>query len=132
MAENTTKHYHCKVCGWNGDREPISLTAQDFPCEKCGTLLFPTSPAPAEQKGVRMKTGSDDQCKVYLNGKEVFQFTEERAADKDQDTTEVTLRRGVNVLVVKVVNVKVDWSFCVRFTDKDDKPLTQLKSKTTE
>jgi hypothetical protein len=88
--------------------------------------------SPAERKGVKMKTGSDDQAKVYLNGKEVFKMTEARAADKDQDTTEVTLQKGVNVLVAKVVNEKVDWSFCVRFTDKDDKPLTDLKSKTAE
>jgi hypothetical protein len=83
--------------------------------------------APEEMQGVKMKTGSDDQCKVFLNGKEVFKFAEPRAADKDQDTTEVTLRKGVNVLVVKVVNEKIDWSFCVRFADKDDKPLTNLK-----
>jgi hypothetical protein len=88
--------------------------------------------APEEMPGVRMKTGSDDQCKVYLNGNEVFKFTEERSADKDQDTTDVTLRKGANVLVAKVVNVKVDWSFCVRFADKDDKPLTNLKAKTAE
>jgi hypothetical protein len=88
--------------------------------------------APEEMKGVKMKTGSDDQCKVWLNGKEVFKFTEPRAADKDQDTTDVTLQKGVNVLVVKVVNEKMDWSFCVRFTDKDDKPLTKLKSGTKE
>jgi hypothetical protein len=88
--------------------------------------------APEDLKDVKMKTGSDDQAKVYLNGKEVFKFTEPRAADKDQDTTEVTLRKGVNVLVAKVVNEKIDWSFCVRFTDKDDKPLTNLKVKTAE
>jgi len=44
----------------------------------------------------------------------------------------VTLRKGVNILVVKVVNVKMDWSFCVRFVDKDDKPLINLKSKSKE
>ncbi len=88
--------------------------------------------APEDLKGVKMKTGSDDQAKVYLNGKEVFKYAEPRPAEKDQDSTEVTLQKGVNVVVVKVVNEKVDWSFCVRFTDKDDKPLTQLKSKTTE
>src|SRR2546421_736302 len=71
--------------------------------------------APAEMKGVKMKTGSDDQCKVYLNGEEAFKFPDERSADKDQDTTDVTLKKGVNVLVAKVVNVKIDWSFCVRF-----------------
>jgi hypothetical protein len=88
--------------------------------------------APEELKGIKMKTGSDDQCKVFLNGEEVFKYTDERALDKDDDTTEVTLKKGVNVLVVKVVNVKEDWSFCVRFTDKDDKPITKLQSKTSE
>src|SRR5437660_6733619 len=88
--------------------------------------------APEQLKNVKMKSGSDDQAKVYLNGKEVFKYTEARAADKDQDSTAVTLQKGVNVIVVKVVNEKMDWSSCVRFTDKDDKPLTNLKSKTTE
>jgi hypothetical protein len=88
--------------------------------------------APEEMKGVKMKIGSDDQAKVYLNGKEVFKIPDARPAAKDQDTTDVTLRKGVNVIVAKVVNEKMDWSFCVRFTDKDDKPLTNLKSKTTE
>ena len=85
-----------------------------------------------EEMTVKMKTGSDDQAKVYLNGKEVFKMPEARARDKDQDTTEVTLRKGVNVVVVKVVNEKMDFSFCVRFTDKDDKPLTKLTAKTAE
>jgi hypothetical protein len=88
--------------------------------------------APEELKGVKMKTGSDDQAKVYLNGKEVFKMPDARATEKDQDTTEVTLRKGVNVLVVKVVNEKIDWSFCVRFTDKNDQPLIKLMAKTAE
>jgi hypothetical protein len=88
--------------------------------------------APEELKGVKMKTGSDDQAKVYLNGREVFKMPDARATEKDQDTTEVTLRKGVNVLVVKVVNEKIDWSFCVRFTDKNDQPLIKLTAKTTE
>jgi len=85
--------------------------------------------APTEMKGVKMKTGSDDLCKIYLNGKEVFKNAEERAAEKDQDTTEVTLRQGINVLVAKVINAKADWSFCVRFTDGKDQPLQNLTAK---
>jgi hypothetical protein len=92
-------------------------------------VTFITSP---DDMKVKMKTGSDDQCKVWLNGKEVFKFTEPRPADKDQDSTDVELKKGVNVLVVKVVNEKIEWSFCVRFTDKDDKPITTLKSDTKE
>jgi hypothetical protein len=87
--------------------------------------------ADKEMKGVKMKTGSDDQLKVWLNGKKVFEYTEARAADKDQDTTEVDLQKGVNVLVCKVVNEKADWSLCVRFVDKDDNAVKNLKVQLT-
>jgi hypothetical protein len=81
-----------------------------------------------EMKDLTMKTGSDDQAKVYLNGKEIFKFEEPRSADKDQDSTpNLTLKKGVNVIVFKVVNEKVDWSGCLRFTDKDGKPITNFK-----
>jgi hypothetical protein len=88
--------------------------------------------APDEIKGVKMKTGSDDQAKVFLNGKEVFKIADARPLDKDQDTTAVTLNKGVNVLVFKVVNEKMDWSCCLRFTDRDDKPITNLKAQSKE
>jgi hypothetical protein len=85
--------------------------------------------APKELKSVKMKTGSDDQCRVYLNGKEVFKNAELRPTQKDDDITAVTLRKGTNVLAVKVVNAKMAWSFCVRFTDGDDRPLTTLMAQ---
>ena len=86
---------------------------------------------PEEMKGAQLKIGSDDQCKVYLNGKEVHKFTEPRPLEKDQDTVEVTLQKGVNVLVFKIVNEKVDWSGSARFLDKDGKSVKGLKATTT-
>lgn len=84
--------------------------------------------AEKEITDLTMKTGSDDQAKVYLNGKEVFKNEEARPTEKDQDSTpNLTLKKGVNVIVFKVVNEKVDWSGCVRFTDKDGKPVTDFK-----
>jgi hypothetical protein len=85
----------------------------------------------AERPNVQMKTGSDDQAKVWLNGKQVLNQTEARALEKDQDTNEVTLKKGTNVLVFKVVNEKVDWSGCVRFMDKDGNPIKTLRVKLT-
>jgi hypothetical protein len=84
--------------------------------------------APEERKGVKLKIGSDDQAVVYLNGKEVVKNDVARALEKDQNTAEVTLRKGVNVLVFKVVNEKIEWSGCARFTDKDDTVLKDLKA----
>ena len=78
-------------------------------------------------KDVTLKTGSDDQAKVYLNGKEVLKQEEDRPLERDEDSSEVTLRKGVNVLVFKVVNEKEDWSSCARFLDKDGKVIKGLK-----
>jgi hypothetical protein len=75
-----------------------------------------------------LKTGSDDQAKVYLNGKEIFKNEEARAADKDQDSTpKITLAKGVNTIVFKIVNETADWSGCLRFTDKDGEPVKNIK-----
>src|SRR5262245_46185122 len=63
--------------------------------------------ADADNKDVQLRIGSDDQSKVWLNGKEVLNFTEPRALDKDQNIIEVGLTKGVNVLVIKVVNEKI-------------------------
>jgi hypothetical protein len=85
--------------------------------------------APEELKGIKMKIGSDDQCRVYLNGKEVVNNPDGRALKKEQDTAQVALRQGINVLVAKVVNLNDEWAFCVRFTDADDRPLRTLKAQ---
>lgn len=87
--------------------------------------------ADADMKELKLKTGSDDQAMVYLNGKQVLKQPEARALDKDQDTTDVSLIKGVNVLVFKVVNEKIDWSGCARFTDKDGNVVKNLKVKLT-
>jgi len=76
---------------------------------------------------VKMKTGSDDQCKVWINGKLVLTQDQARPLEKDQDTTDVALKKGINTIVFKVVNEKVDWSGCVRFTDKDGNNLRNFK-----
>jgi hypothetical protein len=83
--------------------------------------------ADKEMKDLRLLTGSDDQARIYLNGKEVFKQEEGRPLEKDEDTTAVTLRRGVNVLVFKVINEEEDWSGCARFTDQAGKVLKSLK-----
>jgi hypothetical protein len=75
-------------------------------------------------KRVKLKMGSDDQAKIYLNGKQVLKNTENRGLEKDQDTSDpVELKQGVNVIVFKVVNEKADFAGCLRFVDETDKPL---------
>lgn len=85
-----------------------------------------------EMKDLHLKMGSDDQAKVYVNGKEVLKNETPRPIDKDQDTAgDMTLDKGTNTIVFKVVNEKVDWGGCLRFTDKNDNPVKNLTVKLT-
>jgi hypothetical protein len=80
--------------------------------------------SPTEFTGLKLKMGSDDQAKVFLNGKEVLTRDNARPLTPDEDTAEnITLKKGINVLVFKIVNEGIDWSGTIRFLDKDDKPL---------
>jgi hypothetical protein len=88
--------------------------------------------APADQSGLTLKMNSNDQGKVYLNGKELVKFTDTRTLEKEAEdsATSVSLKKGVNVLVLKVVNEENNWQGSVRFLDAAGKPLTDLKVAT--
>ena len=88
--------------------------------------------AAEEKSGLTLKMNSNDQGKVYLNGKEVVKFTETRTLEKDGENTaaDVTLKKGVNVVVLKVVNEENNWQGSVRFLDPAGKPVTDLKIET--
>ena len=80
-----------------------------------------------EMKDVQLLMGSNDQGKAYLNEKEVVKFTSGRTLDKDQDVAEhLTLNKGANTLVFKVINEKNNWQGCIRFK-KDGKELKNFK-----
>jgi hypothetical protein len=72
---------------------------------------------------------TNDQGKAWLNGKPVFKFSETRTLEKDTDKVDVTLNKGQNVLVLKVVNEVNNWQACARFL-KNGAPLTGLKIQT--
>ena len=87
--------------------------------------------ADADFADVTLKLGSDDQIKVYLNGKPIHSNDEGRPFEKDEDSVPgLSLRKGRNVLVVKVVNEEEDWAMSACFIDKDGKPVTGLKATT--
>ncbi len=87
---------------------------------------FATVTSP-EEREVLLKFDSDDQGKVWLNGKEVFTNTEAHSATIDRYTVPVTLRSGENSLLVKVCEEKEGWGFYLRITDTDGNPFEDLK-----
>jgi hypothetical protein len=88
--------------------------------------------SPAEKSGLTLRMNSNDQGKVYLNGKEVVKFTDTRTLEKEAEdsATNITLKKGVNVVVLKVVNEENNWQGSVRFVDSAGKPVSDLKIET--
>ena len=79
---------------------------------------------------VTLAVGTNDQGKVFLNGKQVLVFEETRVLDKDADRVPVSLVRGQNVLVLKVINEVNSWQACARFL-RGDVPVTNLRISLT-
>ena len=62
--------------------------------------------------------GSDDAIAVWLNGEFVHANPVERSGEPDQDWIEgVELRRGRNILMLKVAETSGDWTAFARFDD---------------
>jgi len=80
------------------------------------------------QTGLLMKVGSDDQAKIYLNGKEIYRNEEAGPRAPDQGVVSgVELRAGLNVLVFKVVNETFGWWGSVWFTDAAGQPVKGIR-----
>ena len=78
---------------------------------------------------VILTLGSNDQGRLYLNGTDIYAFTEARTLELDADKGRVTLNKGVNVVVFKIINEQGNWQGAMRFLDKSGAPLMDLKIK---
>ena len=79
-----------------------------------------------EEMKVTLALSTNDQGKAWLNGKPIFKFAETRTLEKDADKIDVTLAKGQNILVLKVINEVNNWSACARFL-KDGAPVKNLQ-----
>ena len=73
-----------------------------------------------------LQLGTDDGAKVWLNGKLVHANNAARGVTVDQDKVAVSLRQGVNELLLKVTNGSGDWGAIVRFVGEGGKPLQDI------
>jgi hypothetical protein len=82
-----------------------------------------------EMPGVIMAVGSNDEGRLYLNGVDIYVFAEPRTLELDADKGKVTLKKGLNVIVFKILNEQGNWQGAMRFLDKSGLPLSNLKIK---
>jgi hypothetical protein len=76
-----------------------------------------------------MAVASNDQGRLYLNGKDIYAFTEARTLELDADKGTVTLNKGLNVVVFKIINEQGNWQGAMRFLDNAGAPVKDLKIK---
>jgi len=81
--------------------------------------------APAAGK-YRLLFGTDDYARVWLNGKLVYTYNDERrgATIDGDDAGQVQLAAGANILLVKLVNVNSGWGMYARLVTPDGKAVT--------
>lgn len=79
-----------------------------------------------EQNG-RLVLGSDDGTTIWVNGVQVFTLDRGRAYSSRQDQAAVTLRPGVNVLVLRIDQYDGDWGFGVHVEDDNGMPLQEVE-----
>ena len=85
--------------------------------------------SPTNYTGLSLKIGSDDQAKIYLNGKQVYRNGKRRLYAPGQDVVNgVELKAGLNVLVFKVVNETGEWQGSVSLTDAAGQPVNGISA----
>ncbi len=79
-------------------------------------------------KDLKLKMGSDDQGKVWINGKEVLKYEGDRGAAPDQDNADnIALNKGVNTVLFKVINGGGGFNGILRFTQPDGAPFMDAR-----
>jgi len=84
--------------------------------------------SPEEQKTI-LSVGSNDGVKVYLNGEKVHEIhlKQGRWLQPDDDYVPVTLKKGMNNLMLKIDQGTGDFGYVVRFLDYDS-IVSEIKS----
>ena len=78
----------------------------------------------AQQRGLQMLVGSEDEAKVYLNAKQVYKAPGPHGIVAVEDTvSDLALNAGLNVLVFKVVKEFQGWRGSIRFADPQGNPI---------
>lgn len=84
-----------------------------------------------KEQPAQFQFGSDDCDKLWVNGKLVHMDTKGGAATADKFKVDVTLKQGVNALLMKVTQVSGPWEFCFRIVKPDGGKITGLRIQAT-
>ena len=76
-------------------------------------------PSPSDRQA-QMAVGSDDTLTVWLNGKEVYEYSDRRGFEPEQAQFDVTLKKGMNRVLIRCGNRGGPWQYAVAITAPAD------------
>lgn len=76
-----------------------------------------------------LAVASNDQGRIYFNGVDIYAFTEARPLMLDADKGRITLKKGTNILVFKIINEQNSWQGAMRLLDSSGSPLKNVRIK---
>ena len=94
--------------------------------------------SPVDQKAI-LKFGSNSFGKIFINGEQVYSVANARNANIDQDSIKINLKKGKNLILVKVGNsnannelafftmIKWEWGFYLKLLGENGRPLENIK-----
>jgi len=85
-----------------------------------------------KERMVFMELGSDDGVKVWLNGKVVWKKNLRRPCKPGDDKVKVTLRKGLNTVMLKIPQGGGGWGACMRIRNLEGRKVKGLKIKLPE
>ncbi len=88
-------------------------TTENTDLDDFTSYAFTTLVSETDQPNVMMRVGSDDSIKVWLNGEVVFSNATNRGYRKNDDVFPVNLKKGDNLLLVKVSDRSGSWGMHV-------------------
>jgi hypothetical protein len=90
---------------WGGGWSGVAADINDY-----SAYAVINAVASKSQKGVTAKVGTDDSVKVWVNGEEIHKNAVNRGAADFQDTFSIDLKKGNNIVLVKVSERGGGWS----------------------
>jgi len=110
---------------WDINLQANALFGEEEQCAAYALTYIYVPEDKAEQyKDLQLLIGSDDGVKVWLNGELIWRNETARPVIADKDCIKrVSLKPGVNKLLLKVVNYTGGWGFCVRFATSAGVPV---------
>ncbi|MDP6859119.1 MAG: HEAT repeat domain-containing protein, partial [Verrucomicrobiales bacterium] len=80
-----------------------------------------------ENLKINLEMGSDDHIKAWLNDKKIHESFSNRSLEPRQSIIPVSLSKGWNLIMLKVVNTSGPWGLCCRIRGRDGNPIDGLK-----